>query len=120
MKSFCSKCGLPPESHYKGGRARLCAGADWVQENLPSSVSVSLSFPPAFTFLEGRVYSFLKNRIGEVCKKEDIIQAVWGPKAISDSELQKTIERIRKKIETNPHKPRYLIAIRGLGYMLQH
>jgi len=36
-----------------------------------------------------------------------------------DSALQKIIERIRSKIETDPNNPRYLIAKKRQGFMLQ-
>nr|WP_278740445.1 helix-turn-helix domain-containing protein [Paenibacillus macerans] len=37
---------------------------------------------------------------------------------MSVSDLQVYISRLRKKIEVNPIKPKYLISIKGIGYML--
>lgn len=73
----------------------------------------------AFTHLEGRVYDYLRSRAGRVCDREEIKRAVWKNNPPGDSALQKIIERIRKKIEDDPNNPRYLIAVRGQGYMLR-
>jgi hypothetical protein len=75
--------------------------------------------PPAFAYLEGRVYEYLKSHVGEVCDREDIKRAVWGNNPPTNSALQKIIERIREKIEPDSENPRYLIAVRGQGFMLR-
>ncbi|HVB24504.1 MAG TPA: helix-turn-helix domain-containing protein [Ktedonobacteraceae bacterium] len=74
---------------------------------------------PAFTYLEGEVYHYLQAHTNQVCSKNDIKQAIWKNKLPTDSTLQKLIERIREKIETDPDNPRYLIAVRGQGYILR-
>jgi hypothetical protein len=74
---------------------------------------------PAFTYLEGKVYQYLQSHAEEVCDKEEVKKAIWKDKLPSDSTLQKIIERIRRKIEPDPDNPRYLIAVRGQGYILR-
>lgn len=75
---------------------------------------------PAFTYLEGKVYEYLKSRVGLVCDRDEIKKAVWDSNNLpSTTALQKLIERIREKIEPEVNNPRYLIAIRGQGYMLR-
>jgi DNA-binding winged helix-turn-helix (wHTH) protein len=74
---------------------------------------------PALTHLEGEVYNYLKKYVGMVCSKEQIKSAVWDHHAPGNSALQKIIERIREKIEPDPDHPRYLIAVRGQGFMLR-
>lgn len=74
---------------------------------------------PAFTHLEGKVYNYLKAHMGEVCSKEQIKAAAWESDVPGDSALQKIIERIRSKIETDPDNPHYLIAKKRQGFMLQ-
>lgn len=73
----------------------------------------------SFTYLEGKVYDYLKSHVGEVCNRDDIKQAVWPNDPPTNTALQKIIERVREKIEPDVNNPRYLIAIRGLGYMLR-
>lgn len=73
----------------------------------------------SFTYLEGKVYDYLKSHVGEVCNRDDIKRAVWPKDPPTNTALQKIIERVRDKIEPDVNNPRYLIAIRGLGYMLR-
>jgi len=75
----------------------------------------------SFTHLEEKVYRYLQSRLGTVCGREEIKAAVWDQESESpgNSALQKIIERIRRKIEPEPDNPRYLIAVRGRGYMLR-
>ena len=84
-----------------------------------NTLSTQAKVPPAFTYLEGKVYQYLQSHAEEVCGKDEIKQAIWGDKLPSDSTLQKIIERIRGKIEPDPDNPRYLIAVRGQGYILR-
>ncbi len=86
------------------------------QDKEPPVKSASM---PAFTYLEGEVYRYLLAHTGEVCGKNDIKQAIWKKKLPTDSTLQKLIERIRQKIEPDPDNPRYLLAVRGQGYILR-
>lgn len=59
-----------------------------------------------------------KNR-GEVFTKEQIYQAVWdNDYYMDDSNIMAFIRKIRKKIETNPDAPEYILTIWGIGYKL--
>ena len=71
------------------------------------------------THQEKKVYDYLKARRGELCSREDIKQAIWPTTEPTNSALQKIIERIREKIEPDVDNPRYLIAVRGKGYILR-
>jgi DNA-binding response OmpR family regulator len=77
--------------------------------------------PLPLTYLEDKVYKYLRSHTGEVCEREEIKQAVWEREdhLPGNSALQKIIERIREKIEPDPNNPRYLIAVRGQGYILR-
>ncbi|HEU0001219.1 MAG TPA: helix-turn-helix domain-containing protein [Ktedonobacteraceae bacterium] len=74
---------------------------------------------PGLTHQEKKVYDYLKIRRGELCSREDIKQAIWPNTEPTNSALQKIIERIREKIEPDVDNPRYLIAVRGKGYILR-
>jgi hypothetical protein len=87
--------------------------------SLPPSPATAPATPPAFTHLEGEVYTFLRENAGRVCSRDEVKRAIWPVSPPSDSALQKIIERIRDKIEPDPKHPRKLIAVRGQGYMLR-
>ncbi len=105
-----------------GGRVLESTQEQAVQRSRPAiqvASHVERREIPALTHLEGAVYNYLKVHAGTVCSKEQIKSAVWDHHAPGDSALQKIIERIRQKIEPDPDHPRYLIAVRGQGFMLR-
>jgi|GEM_PF-927960 len=90
------------------------------QEQASASTFAEKEDDKPLTYKEGKVYEYLKARLGEVCDRTEIMQAVWGDDNLpSSSALQKIIERIRDKIEDDPDSPYKLIAVRGRGYMLR-
>lgn len=55
----------------------------------------------------------------EVLEREDLFRKIWNTEYTGDTRtLDVHISWIRQAIEKNPHKPRYLITIRGVGYRL--
>jgi len=71
------------------------------------------SFPPKeFELLE----TFLRRK-GRLLTREFLIEEVWGPDYYGDTKtLDVHVKRLRKKIEADPHDPRHLLTVRGLGY----
>ena len=63
--------------------------------------------------------SYLAEREGAVVHRSELLREVWGyldePTTRS---VDYAIRRLRKKIEVDPHKPRYIHAVRGDGYSL--
>lgn len=85
-----------------------------------SNIPVERDDENSLTYMEGKVYDYLKDHIDEVCDRGEIMHMVWGVENIpSKYALQKIIERIREKIEDDPDSPYKLIAVRGRGYMLR-
>lgn len=59
---------------------------------------------------------FAKND-GKVLTHQYLLRAVWGPGFINQSQyLRVFIAQIRKKIEDDPNRPKYLITESGVGY----
>lgn len=73
--------------------------------------------PLDLTTLEYDLVAFMASRPGVAFSRDDLMQAVWGY-SIEDyeSNVNSTINRIRRKVEPDPQKPRYLLTVRGLGY----
>jgi DNA-binding response OmpR family regulator len=60
--------------------------------------------------------AFIRNR-GRVLSRQRLLDEVWGPGTfITDRVVDNHIVTLRKKIEPEPHTPRYLVNVRGLGY----
>ncbi|HSJ52180.1 MAG TPA: winged helix-turn-helix domain-containing protein [Anaerolineae bacterium] len=77
----------------------------------------------ALTDLEYRLLLLLYGRLGKICDKYQIVEAVWGEDYIDqvdDARIDKLLSRLRSKIEPDPRNPRYLITVRGRGYKLSN
>jgi two-component system, OmpR family, KDP operon response regulator KdpE len=73
--------------------------------------------PVRLTFKEMDLLSFLVAHPNKVLSHREILQAVWGPDYGDEHEyLRVFINRLRKKIEPSPAKPRYLITEPWAGY----
>jgi len=73
----------------------------------------------SFTPTEARVLVYLAARGGEPATEAQLLQDVWGyaPTARTRT-VPTTIRRLRRKIETDPKRPRQLLFLRGQGYCL--
>ena len=71
----------------------------------------------SLTPTEFDILLFLARNRGEVFTKEQIYQAVWdGEYLMDDSNIMAFIRKLRKKIETHPDSPEYILTIWGIGY----
>lgn len=53
-----------------------------------------------------------------IWSSEQIYDQIWGYDSIGDIQTVKVhISNLRKKLETNPSKPKYIKTIRGFGYL---
>ncbi|OGW75429.1 MAG: hypothetical protein A2Z72_00355 [Omnitrophica bacterium RBG_13_46_9] len=69
---------------------------------------------------EVEILRYFINRKGEVVSRNDLLDVIWG---YESSPLTRTVDtfmvRIRRKIEDNPSRPRYLKSVRAAGYKLE-
>lgn len=86
------------------------AGTVWVDGNRIDDLTAK----------EFSLLRFLYQNAGRVCTKDEIWKAVWPeyPQGMADYPIQKIISRLRHKIEPMPHRPRYIVTVRGRGYRL--
>jgi len=73
----------------------------------------AVGFPPKeFELLE----VFLR-RQGRLLTRDFLIEEVWGTGYFGDTKtLDVHVKRLRKKVEQDPHQPKLLLTVRGLGY----
>jgi two-component system, OmpR family, KDP operon response regulator KdpE len=75
--------------------------------------------PIRFTTLQFRIMEVLALAAGGLVTDEELSRRVWGDAALNDLErLVAHIRRIRKLIEVDPARPRFLMRIRGKGFRL--
>ena len=54
---------------------------------------------------------------GKILTKQRLYELVWGEEyCYDDNNIMAIISRLRKKMEENPGKPRYIQTIKGIGY----
>ncbi len=65
------------------------------------------------------IYYLMSNK-GIALKASDIVDRVWGFDSLESEEVLKvTIYRLRKKLESDPAHPSYILTIPGYGYMFE-
>ena len=108
FEGFVRRQGLILRPREEGVRVDVEGGHVWVDGQL---------IPP-LTELEYRLLLLLYGRLGDICTKDQIADAVWGTdyvEAVDDARIDKLVSRLRQKIEPQPGEPRYLTTIRGRG-----
>lgn len=69
---------------------------------------------------EYEMLKYLAINAGKVITRRTLLQAVWGPQyAAEDQYLYVFIGQLRRKIEPEPGRPRYLLTEPGIGYRLR-
>jgi two-component system, OmpR family, response regulator RegX3 len=66
---------------------------------------------------EFELLELLMENSGRVLTRETLIDRIWGSDYYGDTRtLDVHIKRLRAKFEEDPHTPKHLVTIRGLGY----
>ncbi len=87
--------------------------------HLPEKRQVSIEGQTIdLTKLENRLLVYLSERTNQVCTTQDLLQNVWGS-GKTEAVVEKGINRLRKKIEKDAQRPRYILSARGEGYILR-
>lgn len=61
--------------------------------------------------------ALLAGRAGQVVTHRTILKAIWGPNAVDQPEhLRVLVGQLRKKLEPDPARPRYLLTEPWVGY----
>src|SRR5258706_2424268 len=71
------------------------------------------------TYREFELLQYLAERQEHVVHRNELLREVWGyPNAPSTRSVDHAIARLRKKIEPDPHHPRFIHTVHGDGYCL--
>jgi DNA-binding response OmpR family regulator len=67
--------------------------------------------------LEFKLLTAFIRRRGRVLTRQQLLDAAWGSDiALNDRAVDNHIVALRRKLETDPARPRFLVNIRGMGY----
>ena len=71
------------------------------------------------THREFELLKYLVERQGRVVHRHELLREIWGyPDAPTTRSVDNAIARLRKKIEPDPARPRFIHTVRGDGYMI--
>lgn len=71
------------------------------------------------TSMEAELLRYLLRNRGRVVSRKQILQDVWGlPEEIDTRAIDNFVVRLRRYIEVEPTRPKYLLTVRGVGYKL--
>ena len=69
--------------------------------------------------LRPKTYAVLQqlvSRAGQLVTKSQLLDSVWSDSYVSDMVLKVSIHELRKVLEDDPRKPRYIQTRHGRGY----
>jgi two-component system, OmpR family, response regulator MtrA len=99
-----------PAERLRAGRVELDTGSHEVR------VDGKLV---ALTPVEFRLLMAMMRSAGQVLSREKLLATIWGYDGYDLSLVNTHINRLRGKIEENPHDPQVVRTVRGFGYRLQ-
>jgi DNA-binding response OmpR family regulator len=71
------------------------------------------------THRDFELLQYLAERPNSIVSRNELLRAIWGyPDSANTRAVDHAIARLRKKIEANPHKPRFIHTVHGDGYYL--
>ena len=76
--------------------------------------------PVELTALEFKLLAaFVRNR-GRLLSRQQLLDLVWGSDTfVTDRVVDNHVVALRKKIEPDHSRPRYLLSVRGMGYRFE-
>jgi two-component system alkaline phosphatase synthesis response regulator PhoP len=73
--------------------------------------------PVDLTALEFKLLAALIRSGGKVLSRDRLLDLVWGHDTfVTDRVVDNHVVTLRKKVEPDPSRPRYIVSVRGLGY----
>lgn len=89
---------------------------DWQSREVHRDGQTDLLTPKEFELLE-----LLVSHQGKIVERDGIHRALWKRKgrASCQANLKQLIMQLRRKIEQDPSRPRYLLSAHGIGYRLK-
>lgn len=62
---------------------------------------------------------FLMTRRGRVCRREEVLEQLWGARHGDQATLTVHVRRLREKIEADPSAPQLIKTVWGVGYRFE-
>jgi len=100
-------------------------GHPWLRNTPQNKLLTDAIDTRRLTSKENLLIEYLISNVGQVCEKDQIIQAVWPEdvifeEGVRDDSLAQLVRRLRVKIETTPGEPQYIHTVPGRGYLFRY
>ncbi len=99
---------------YAGGP--IAVVDDWLSIDLASQQALLPEGPVALTPTESKILHILLRGSPRTITTDFLLKRVWPLEEVFEDSLRVHMHRLRRKIEPEPSRPRYLHTHRGLGY----
>ncbi|HEU5101920.1 MAG TPA: response regulator transcription factor [Roseiflexaceae bacterium] len=74
----------------------------------------------SLTPLQSDLLDFLVERRGQICSRDEIAEHVYkSNEDLSNAAIDRLVSRLRDKLNDDPHQPRFIESVRGIGYKLR-
>lgn len=113
IKALLRRAKQPPKDidHYRFGDIEV----DFIKYEIRKKGK-----PIYLTALEFALLHFLIKYKEQVVSRDSILDEVWGDEVyVLPRTVDKHIAELRKKIEDKPSSPKYIIGVRGVGYIFK-
>jgi DNA-binding response OmpR family regulator len=99
------------------GMERLCAGELRIDTRKHQAFKGNRELE--LTHKEFQLLEMLLRHPGEVISRDEFLDLLWGEEVyVTPRTVDTHMASLRRKVEDDPHHPRYIISIRGAGYKL--
>jgi two-component system KDP operon response regulator KdpE len=110
LRHAASRSGGPAEPEFSVGELRV---------NLTTRRVMVRDREVHLTPIEYRLLGVLVKHAGKVLTHAQLLKEVWGPDCVFESQyLRVYMSQLRRKVEPDPARPRYLLTESGVGYRL--
>ena len=96
---------------------------DGLLVDLARRIVESYGRPVTLTPTEYDILRVLVHHAGKVLTHQQLIHAIWGSQAVDDEEdshlLRVNVSNLRRKLEADPSRPRFIVTEPGVGYRLK-
>jgi len=108
---------LRSRSWRAAGEAPDEARFDDIRVDFNSLVAEVRGLTSKLTYKEAQILKLLWERRNQIVTREELLQKIWGVEGyIQSRTVDNHIVQLRKLLEVDPKKPRYILSIHGTGY----
>lgn len=89
---------------------------DHLSINFPNREATAGGQTVSLTPTETKIIYILMRNAGQIVTTDFLLRRIWPLESAFEDRLHVHVHRLRKKVEKDSSKPRYIVSKRGLGY----